>query len=116
MMKQAYLIEFGGKKEKYEMDALELPHTMDSAVNWIQGSMESDSEYFNCYIDCSIIYEDGNDLTTQHCNALVYIDADDTFTEEMSASDVSNVEDIIEDNLSVVSKIIAKGELKEVSE
>lgn len=115
-MMKVYIIKLGGEKELNEMDALELSHTTDSAVNWIQDSMESDSEYFNCNIDCTIIYTDDNDLTTQHCNALVYIDADDTFTEEMSASDVNNVEDIIEGNLSVVSKIIAKGELKEVSE
>ena len=35
-MKKVYLIELGGEKEMYEMDALEL-ETIDSALVWIKG-------------------------------------------------------------------------------
>lgn len=118
-MIKTYLIEFGGKKELNEMDALELSPTIDSAIDWIQGNMKSDSEYYNCHINCTIYANynaNSNNLTTQHCDALVYIDADSIVTEEMFESDIYSIDTIIESNLSVVSRIIAKGKLKEVSE
>ena len=118
-MKKVYLIELGGKKEMYEMDSLELPHTIDSAIDWIQGNMEDDSQYFNINIKCTMYSDydkDDNNLKHQYCNVLVYIEADSIVTEEMFASQKYSVETIIENNLSVISKIIAKGEITEVSD
>lgn len=117
-MKQVYLIELGGEKERYEMDALEL-NNIDDALVWIQGSMESDSEYFNVPINCTIFlqkYAQYETMRDFYSKALVYIEAETIVTNEMIHSEVYDVRTIIEDNLSVVSKIIAKGELKEVSE
>lgn len=109
-MRKIYLIEFGGKKEMDEMDALELK-TIDDALDWIQNSMESDSEYFNVPIDCTI-YEKRNASTDRHCEALVYIEGETIVTPEMFESGVYSIETVIETNLSVVSKIINKGEMK----
>ena len=110
-MRKIYLIELGGKKEMDEMDALELK-TIDDALDWIQNSMESDSEYFNVPINCTI-YEKRNASTDRHYKALVYIEAETIVTAEMFESEVYSVETIIETNLSVVSKIINKGEMNE---
>lgn len=118
-MKRVYIIELGGEKEVNEMDALEMTTTIDNAIEWIQDTMKSDAEYFNCRINCTIYIDydkDDNSLTNQYCDALVYIDADRIVTEEMFASDIYDVETIIESNLSIISKIVAKGEIKEVSE
>ena len=118
-MKKVYLIELGGEKEMYEMDALELPYTIDSAIDWIQSNMEDDSRYFNINIKCTM-YSDydknDNSLKHQYCDVLVYIDAESIVTEEMFESQIYSVDTIIESNLSVVSKIIAKGEMTEVSD
>ena len=117
-MKKVYLIELGGEKEMYEMDALEL-ETIDSALVWIKGAMESDAEYYNIDIKCSIYiqkYEQYDTIRDFDAKALVYIDAESIVTEEMFESQVYSVDTIIESNLSVVSKIVAKGELKEVSD
>ena len=110
MMKQIYLIELGGEKERYEMESLEL-NNIDDALEWIQGNMESDSEYFNVDIKSDIYVQ-----KHFHNKAIVYINAETIVTAEMSDSKIYSVETIIESNLSVVSRIIAKGELKEVSE
>ena len=117
-MKKVYLIELGGEKEMYEMDALEL-ETIDSALVWIQGAMESDSEYYNIKINCSIYvqkYEQYDTVRDFDAKALVYIDAESIVTEEMFASQIYSVDTIIESNLSIVSKIVAKGEITEVSD
>ena len=109
-MKKIYLIELGGEKERYEMESLEL-NSIDDALEWIQGNMESDSEYFNVDIKSDIYVQ-----KHFHNKAIVYINAETIVTTEMSDSKIYSVETIIESNLSVVSRIIAKGELKEVSE
>ena len=117
-MKRCYIIEMGGDKEVDEMLALELTD-VDMARSWIQGSMKSDSEYYNCDINCLIIdlkYEQYDSTTNFYYKGLVYVEAKDIVNEEMSASDIDNVDTIIESNLSVVSKIVSQGKLKEVSE
>lgn len=117
-MKRCYIIELGGEKEMHEMDALELEN-IDSALLWIQGSMDSDAEYFNIDINCSIYtqkYEQYETVRDFYSKALVYIDADSIVTEEMFASDIYSVDTIIESNLSVVSRIINKGEMTDVSD
>lgn len=116
-MKKYYIIEFPmEEKELNEMDALELDN-IDQAIDWIQGSMDSDEEYFNIHLNCNIDilkYEQyGSDLDF-YCKALVSVDFDSIVTEEMFASNVYSAETIIEENLSVISRITHK--LIEVSE
>lgn len=115
-MKRVYLIEFGGEKEVNEMLALEL-FNIDSAILWIKDAMESDEEYYHTHISCDIYIQQydqyGSDLNF-NCQALVYINANDTVNDEMLASDISNVDTIIESNLSIVSRITCK--MIEVSE
>ena len=109
-MKRCYIIEMGGDKEVDEMLALEL-EDVDDARSWILGAMESDSEYFNCDIDCSIIdlkYEQYDSTTNFHYKGLVYIEADDEIGIEVKDDECSDVETIIETNLSIVSKIVTK--------
>lgn len=116
-MKKVYLIELGGEKEMYEMDALELEDIGDALV-WIKNAMESDAEYYNIDIKCSIYiqkYEQYNTVRDFDAKALVYINAETIVTEEMFASQIYSVDTIVKSNLSIVSKIVAKGELKEVS-
>lgn len=109
-MQKVYLIALGGEKERYEMESLEL-NSIDDALEWIQGNMESDSEYFNVDIKSDIYVQ-----KHFHNKAIVYINAETIVTAEMSDSKIYSVETIIESNLSVVSRIVAKGEIKEVSE
>ncbi len=99
-MKKYFIIEFGGKKELHEMTALELVSIQD-AIDWIQGSMDSDEEYFNIDIKCEINLFKPN-------QALVCVNYETIVTQEMFQSEVYSVEDIITGNLSVVSKIITR--------
>lgn len=109
-MKKVYIIELGGEKELNEMNALELK-TIDDALEWIQENMESDAEYFNVDIKSDIYIQ-----KHFHNKAIVNINAETIVTEEMFESDIYDVDTIIESNLSIVSRIVAKGKLKEVSE
>ena len=84
-MKRVYLIELGGEKEMYEMDALELKN-IDDALVWIQGSMKSDSEYFNVPINCAIFLQKYTQYETMRdfCGkAFVYVEAETIVTDEM---------------------------------
>lgn len=101
-MQRAYLIKFGGEKETHEMNALEL-NGINDAIDWIKGTMESDSEYFNCNIECNIYIQD-----VENCKALVYINADDKIGIKVGDDECSDIETIIETNLSIISKIIHK--------
>lgn len=97
MQEKFYIIEFGGEKELHEMNALELVSVKD-AIDWIQGSMESDEEYFNINIKCNI-------NLFNHNQALVCVKYESIVTHEMMESEIYSVEDIITSNLSIVSKI-----------
>ena len=99
-MKYYYIIEFGGEKEIHEMKALEL-NNINDAIDEIQGSMESDEEYFHISIKCDI-------NLFKHNQALVYVEYESIVTYEMIESEVYSIKDIIESNLSIVSKIIAR--------
>ena len=117
-MKKCYLIELGGEKEIHEMKALELDN-INEAIDWIKDSMASDEDYFNIDIDCKIQLMEYTQFSTEldfYAQAFVYIDAETIVTEEMFTSQVYSVDTIIKSNLSIVSKIVAKGELKEVSD
>lgn len=120
MDKTYYIIELGGEKEVWEMESLELKN-MDDALHWIKDSMKDDSEYFNVNIECDIYpiefeeYEDSktdykalNKVIDFKGKALVYIKSEDIVTDEMKASDIYDVDTIIESNLSIVSKIITR--------
>lgn len=96
-MKKYFIIEFGGEKEVNEMKALELDNVTE-AINWIKDSMECDEEYFNIDINCDIIM-------MYNAQAFVSVEYETIVTEEMFASDIYSVEDIITSNLSIVSKI-----------
>lgn len=116
-MRRCYIIELGGEKELNEMDALELQPTIDDAIDWIQNNMESDSEYYNININCTIYIDydkDDNDLTNQYCDALVYINTDDKIGIQVRKDECSDIETIIETNLSIISKITHK--MTEVSD
>ena len=120
MDKTYYIIELGGEKEVWEMESLELKN-MNDALHWIKGSMKDDSEYFNVNIECNIYpiefeeYEDSktdykalNKIIDFKGKALVYIKSEDIVTDEMKASDIYDVDTIIENNLSIVSKITTR--------
>lgn len=105
-MKKYYIIEIGKtEKELNEMDALEL-ESIEQAIEWIQGSMESDAEYFNVSIRCNIeiLVNYDSDLDF-YSKALVSVDFETIVTQEMIESEVYYVEDIITDNLTVISTI-----------
>lgn len=105
-MKRCYIIELGGEKEMYEMESLELDN-IDSAILWIIDAMKDDSEYYNCKIKCQLYNQKYEQYDTERdffCQVLVYIDADD----KIGTNDKVNIEDIIESNLSIVSKITCK--------
>lgn len=107
-MQNAYILEFGGKKEVYEMKSLELDN-IDNAISWIKETMRSDEEYFHKKIDCNIFilkYEEYDDIF--YCKAIAYINTDSTITNEMIQSDIKSIETIIETNLSIISKITCK--------
>ena len=109
-MKRCYIIEMGGEKEVDEMLALELTD-IDMARNWIQDSMKSDADYFNCNINCLIVdlkYTQYDSTTNFYYKGLVYIDADNNVNIPTNKDECSNVEDIIETNLSIISKITHK--------
>ena len=109
-MKKYFIIELGGEKETEEMKALEL-EDIHQAIEWIENSIEDDAEYFevNINYDINIIkYEFcGSDLDF-YTQALVCVEYETIVTEEMFASDVYSVEDIIKSDLSIVSKIKAR--------
>ena len=109
-MKRAYIIEFGGEKEVDEMNALEL-NNIDSATLWILDSMQSDEEYFNIDINYQFYllkYEQYDSETNFYAKALIYVEYEEKTTEEMLQSDCTSVQQIIESNLSIVSKIITR--------
>ena len=105
-----YVIELGGKKEINEMKALELKN-INQAIIWIEDSIESDKEYFNIDIDFNIKIIDyefcGNDLDF-YCQAFVSTKYNSIVTYEMIDSEVFDIKDIIESNLSIISKIKLK--------
>ena len=105
-MKKYYIIEIGKtEKELDEMDALELEN-IEQAIEWIQGSMESDAEYFNIGIKCNIeILVDYDSDLDFYSKALVSVDFETIVTQEMIESEVYYAEDIITDNLTVISTI-----------
>lgn len=108
--KEYYIIELGGAKEVNEMSALEL-NNVDQAIAWIQGSMESDAEYYDININCNIEtlkYEQYDDEMDFYCKALVTIEYDSVVTHEMMESDIFTPNIIITSNLSIVSQIITK--------
>ena len=109
-MKRAYVIEFGGDKEVDEMNALEL-NNIDSAILWIRDSMQSDEEYFNIDINYQLYlskYEQYDNETNFYGKALIYVEYEEKTTEEMLQSDCTSVQQIIESNLSIVSKITTR--------
>lgn len=109
-MKRAYVIEFGGEKEVDEMNALEL-NNIDSAILWISSSMQSDEEYFNIYIDYQLYllkYKQYDSETNFYAKALVYVEYEEGTTKEMLQSNCTSVQQIIESNLSIVSKITTR--------
>lgn len=108
-MKRYYIIEIGKtEKELNEMDALELEN-IEQAIEWIQGAMESDAEYFNVSIRCNIeILVDYNSDLDFYSKALVSVVFETIVTQEMMESEIYYVEDIITDNLTVISTIEKK--------
>ena len=107
-----YIIEFDMSNEKQlnEMDALELEN-FQQGIEWIQGIIESDNEYFNIDIDYNIeiikYKQYGSDLDF-YAKAFVSVEYDSIVTYEMIDSEVFDIKDIIEDNLSVISEIKLK--------
>lgn len=109
-MQRCYLIELGGEKEIEEMIALELGN-IDSAMLWIVDNMNSDAEYFNCNIQCRCYlqhYEQYNNELNFYAKCLIYISADDKIGIKVNKDECSDVESIIESNLSIISKITTK--------
>ena len=109
-MKEYFVIEFGGEKEINEMEALELDN-INEAIKWIKGSMESDEEYYNINIDCEIQLMHYTQFGTEldfYAQAFVSVEYDDILNQEMKNSDIYSVQDIIESNLSIVSKITTR--------
>ena len=101
-----YIIEFNGEKEQNEMDALEL-QTIEQAIEWIEGAMESDAMYFNINIDCDIgIIKNKRYDNEKYCQALAHIKYDHIVTDDMMDSDIYAPDIIIRSNLSIVSKIV----------
>lgn len=98
--KLSYLLELGGKKQLYEMKALEL-ETFDDVQDWIIESLYSDCEYYGIVMEYNkkdiFVNEDENKkvfllnlrIKDIFCNTEKYID-------------------ILESNLDVVSRIIYK--------
>lgn len=111
-MKRCYIIEFGGEKEVNEMKALEIGFDdINDAFDYIIETMDSDGEYFNCNIECTIYLLDIALLYSSHnhyCKALVYVDADDEIGIQVREDECSDIETIIETNLSIISKITHK--------
>lgn len=108
-MKKYFIIELDMSNEDQlnEMDALELDN-IDQAITWIQGSMESDEEYFNININCDIKileYKQYGSELDFYAQALVCVEYETIVTNEMFQSQIYTVEDIITRNLSVISKI-----------
>lgn len=105
-----YIIEFGGKEQIHEMEALEQNNLKD-AIEWIEGIIESDEDYFNIDIKYNIeiiTYKQYNSDLDFYAKAFVSTEYETIVTNEMIESEVFDIKDIIEGDLSVVSKIKLK--------
>ena len=112
-----YIIKFGEIEQVDEMLALELT-TYYEAREWIIESLHCDAEYYNAKIKVKgfedLYYEEYEgesiDLTA---TAILIIEADDVVGIDTAEDEISDMVEIIESSLSVVSKIIMSGQLEE---
>ena len=116
-MMLCYIIKFGQIEQVDVMLALELT-TYYEAREWIIESLQCDAEYYNARIKVkhfkTLYYEEYEgesiDLTA---TAILVIEADDMVGIDVREDELSDMEEIIESSLNVVSKIIMSGQLEE---
>lgn len=116
-MMLCYIIKFGQIEQVDEMLALQLT-TYHEACDWIVESLHCDAEYYNAKIKVknfeTLYYEEyEGESIDLNATALLIIEADDVVGIDTAEDEISDMVEIIESSLNVVSKIIRSGQLEE---
>lgn len=109
-----YIVEYGDNESVNEMSALEL-NDHEKALLWIFESLGADSAYYNANIRVlkvdHLIYYDYK--TNFYAQDLFLIKANDDIGIDVREDECSDIIEIIESSLNVVSKIKYSGILEE---
>lgn len=111
-----YIVEYGDVESVDEMLALEL-NDHEEALLWIFDSLSADSAYYNANIRIlkvnHLIYNDYGSKTNFYAKDLFLIKANDDIGIDVREDECSDIIEIIESSLNVISKIKYSGILEE---